>query len=140
MTETFVAAGQTAILLTTEIVSAYVSKNPVPVSGVPDLIRSVHASLVGLAASVPAEPAPELPTPAAIKKSVRPDALISFLDGRPYKTLKRHLTVNGMTPESYRARFGLPADYPMTAPSYSARRSELAKQLGLGVQHRQAAE
>ncbi|MGC5779510.1 MucR family transcriptional regulator [Methylobacterium sp. NFXW15] len=139
MTETFVAAGQTAILLTTEIVSAYVAKNPVPVSGVPDLIRSVHASLVGLAAPVPAEPAPELPTPAAIKKSVRPDALISFLDGRPYKTLKRHLTVNGMTPESYRARFGLPADYPMTAPSYSARRSELAKQLGLGVQHRQAA-
>ncbi|WP_449411430.1 MucR family transcriptional regulator [Methylobacterium komagatae] len=139
MTETFVAAEQTAILLTTEIVSAYVAKNPVPVSGVPDLIRSVHASLVGLAAPVSAEPAPELPTGAAIKKSVRPDALISFLDGRPYKTLKRHLTVNGMTPESYRARFGLPADYPMTAPSYSARRSELAKQLGLGVQHRQAA-
>ena len=140
MTETFVAAEQTAILLTSEIVSAYVARNPVPVSGAPDLIRSVHASLFGLAAPVPAEPAPKLPTAAEIKKSVRPDALISFLDGRPYKTLKRHLTVNGMTPESYRARFGLPADYPMTAPSYSARRSELAKQIGLGVQHRQAAE
>ncbi|WP_449409764.1 MucR family transcriptional regulator [Methylobacterium komagatae] len=100
------------------------------------LIRGVHASLVGLAAPVPAEPAPELPTAAELRKSVRPDALTSFHDGRPYKTLKRHPAVNGMAPERYRARFGLPADYPMTTPSYSTRRSELAKQRGLGVQHR----
>ncbi|MFC6790598.1 MucR family transcriptional regulator [Methylobacterium komagatae] len=127
--------------MTTDIVAAYVSKNHVAAGDVPGLVATVHAALAGLVGAAPA-PVEELPTltPAEIKKSIKPDGLISFIDGRPYKTLKRHLSSNGLNPDSYRARFGLPADYPMTAPSYSARRSELAKQLGLGVQHRQAAE
>jgi predicted transcriptional regulator len=79
------------------------------------------------------------PTPAQIRKSVTPDALISFIDGKPYKTLKRHLSRNGLTIEQYRERFGLPRDYPSTAASYSAQRSELARSLGLGQQRRKSA-
>ena len=117
-----------------EIVSAYVSNNPVRADDLPELIASVHAALTGLGKT--AEPAAgiEKPTPAQIKKSITPDALISFIDGKPYKTLKRHLTKHGLDLHSYRARYGLPADYPTTAASYSAQRSELARSLGLGRQ------
>ncbi|MCJ2109713.1 MucR family transcriptional regulator [Methylobacterium sp. E-025] len=85
----------------------------------------------------PAEPpGPEKPTAYQIRKSITPDAIISFLDGKPYKTLKRHLTVAGLTLEQYRARYGLPSDYPSTAASYSAQRSALAHSLGLGQMRR----
>jgi predicted transcriptional regulator len=81
----------------------------------------------------------EKPTPAQIRKSITPEALISFIDGKPYKTLKRHLTGNGMTIEEYRERYGLPRDYPSTAASYSEMRAALAKSFGLGQQRRKAA-
>jgi predicted transcriptional regulator len=118
--------------LTAQIVSAYVSKNAVQKSDLPDLIASVR-SAIGGGATVPAQPEPAVKaSPADIKKSVTPDALISFLDGKPYKTLKRHIGKHGLTVEQYRARFGLPVDYPLVAPNYSAKRSALAKSLGLG--------
>ena len=121
--------------LAADIVAAYVSNNPVRTADLPDLIRNVHAALNGLvtgAAQATEEVAPEKPTPAQIRKSVMPDGIISFLDGKSYKTLKRHLSSHGLDPHSYRQRYGLPADYPMVAPSYAAMRSELAKSIGLG--------
>jgi predicted transcriptional regulator len=122
------------IELTGEIVAAYVSRNHVAGSDLPALIASVHAAITGQAVGQPApkEEAVDRPTPAQIRKSVTPDALISFIDGTPYKTLKRHLTKHGFTPETYRERFGLPVDYPMVAASYSETRSNLARSLGLG--------
>lgn len=120
-----------------EIVAAYVSNNSVPVSELPNLIQSVHSTISGLAsgnvfgkAASTAEA--ERPTAALIRKSVTHDALISFIDGKPYKTLKRHLTGHGLTPHTYRERYGLPSDYPMVCPAYSEKRSSLAKSLGLG--------
>ncbi|MCJ2101499.1 MucR family transcriptional regulator [Methylobacterium sp. E-046] len=126
--------------LTADIVSAYVSNNSVRPADIAELIASTHTALTGLGQSVAnGTPAVEKPTPAQIRKSITPDALISFIDGKPYKTLKRHLTGNGLTIDEYRQRFGLPRDYPTTAASYSAQRSELAKSLGLGNQRRKAA-
>ena len=123
--------------LTTEIVAAYVGKNPIQASELPGLIRSVRDALRSdAAATAPAESEIEKPTPAQIKKSITPDALISFIDGRPYKTLRRHLTTHGLTPETYRQRYGLEPGYPMVSPNYSIQRSNLAKQLGLGQQRR----
>jgi predicted transcriptional regulator len=127
------------IELTADIVSAYVSNNSIPASELANLLASVHTAVSGLAAggtNKAAEDAVEKPTPAQIKKSITPDALISFEDGKPYKTLRRHLTLRGLTPEAYRAKHGLPADYPMTSASYSAQRSELARSLGLGQQRK----
>jgi predicted transcriptional regulator len=104
------------------------------------LIAGIYSALSGLGQGGASEaPAVEKLTPAQIRKSITPDALISFIDGRPYKTLKRHLSGNGMTIEQYRERYGLPRDYPSTAASYSAQRSALAKSLGLGNQRRKAA-
>ena len=122
-----------------EIVSAYVANNSVRADELPELIASVHAALTGLAKT--AEPAADIekPTPAQVRKSITPDALISFIDGKPYKTLKRHLTRHAMDFQGYRTRYGLPVDYPATAPNYSARRSELARALGLGQQRRKSA-
>ncbi|MCJ2009084.1 MucR family transcriptional regulator [Methylobacterium sp. J-092] len=128
------------IELAADLVAAYVSNNRVSVSELPGVIASVHAAMSGLANAAPAEPAgPEKPTPAQVRKSITPDALISFIDGKRYKTLKRHVTKAGLTIETYRARYGLPSDYPSTAASYSAQRSELARSLGLGQQRRKAA-
>ena len=127
-------------LLTAEIVAAYVSHNPLRPAGMPEVIASVHAALASLvpgaskATCETVEPA----TPAQIRRSITPDALISFVDGKPYKTLKRHLTGHGLDADSYRQRFGLLADYPMVAANYAALRSELAKQLGLGRAQRNA--
>ena len=121
--------------LTGDLVAAYVSNNPVRPADLPDLIRTVYAALNGLANGTAAA-APEVeiekPTAAQIRKSVTPDGIISFLDGKTYKTMKRHLGTHGLDPQSYRQRFGLPADYPMVSPDYAARRSELAKSIGLG--------
>lgn len=123
-----------------EIVAAYVSNNPVPVLELPSLIQSVHSAVAGLASggtlsTASADPV-EKPTPGEIRKSVRNDGIVSFIDGKAYKTLKRHLTAHGLEPRAYRERFGLPADYPMVAPNYAAARSQLAKQMGLGQQRR----
>lgn len=129
------------IALTAEIIAAYVSNNSVPVSELANLLSSVHAALENLAAigsATPSKSGVEKPTAAQIKKSITPDGLISFEDGKSYKTLRRHLTIRGLSPEAYREKWGLSRDYPMTAPSYSAQRSELAKSLGLGQLRRSA--
>ncbi|AWN47536.1 MucR family transcriptional regulator [Methylobacterium terrae] len=120
------------IELTSDIVGAYVSNNNVPVAELSGLIASVHATLSGLGQPVAAPIEDHKVTAAQIRKSITPDAITSFLDGKPYKSLKRHLTTRGMTPDEYRKKFGLGHDYPMVAASYAAQRSELAKSLGLG--------
>src|SRR4051812_48694412 len=109
--------------LAAEIVSAYVANNPVPVAELAALIGNVHTALNGLATGTAPTSAPaevEKATPSQIRKSITPDALISFIDGKPYKTLKRHLSAHGLDAYSYRARYGLPADYPMVATNYAA--------------------
>ncbi len=118
--------------LTADIVSAYVTNNEVVANELGSLISNVHAALGS--AGVPEEPPPpdHKVDKAAIRKSLSDDHLTSFIDGRKYKSLKRHLGVAGLTPDDYRAKFGLPKDYPMVAPAYSAQRSSLAKSLGLG--------
>lgn len=126
--------------LTAEIVSAYISNNPIPPAELPLLIAKVHQAVSGLAAAGSPDAAAggaagadiEKPSAAQIRKSIRDDGLISFIDGKAYKTLKRHLTAHGLDPRAYRERYSLPSDYPMTAPSYAAQRSALAKATGLG--------
>lgn len=121
--------------LTTEIVAAHVSNNTVAVDGLPSLIREVYGTLAGLGtAAAPVEK----PKPAVNpKKSVFPDYIVCLEDGKQLKMLKRHLkTAYDMTPEEYRERWGLPADYPMVAPNYAKRRSQLAKKIGLGTKPR----
>ncbi|KMO41242.1 MucR family transcriptional regulator [Methylobacterium variabile] len=120
------------ISLAADIVGAYVSNNNVRTADLPNLIASVHASLTGLGQPVAAPVEDHKVTPAQIRKSITPDHLFSFLDGKPYRSLKRHLTSNGLTPDEYRQKYGLPRDYPMVAANYAAQRSELAKSLGLG--------
>jgi predicted transcriptional regulator len=118
--------------LTADIVSAFVTNNAVAIGDLPKVIETVHAALISLG-NAKAEPRAEKPVPpVSIKKSITPDYLISLEDGRQYKSLKRHLSGRGLTPEQYRTKWGLPADYPMVAPSYAKQRSELAKALGLG--------
>lgn len=118
--------------LTAKIVASHVSNNPVPVGDLPQMISEVYKTLEVLDAPEP-PPAPK-PVPAvSIKKSVTPDFVICLEDGRKLKMLKRHLkTAYNMTPEEYRAKWGLPADYPMVAPNYAKRRQQLAKKIGLG--------
>src|SRR3569833_538853 len=130
-------AGKNYIDLTANIVSAYLSNNPTPASEIPSLIGQIHAALVRVstgrvdAPSEPAKPA------VSVKKSMTPDYLICLEDGKRFKSLKRHLrTQYSMTPEQYREKWGLPADYPMVAPNYAVARSQLAKQMGLGQQQR----
>lgn len=121
--------------LTADLVSAYVSNNPIPVQEVAALIASTYAAVAGLGKGAEVSTADVeavKPTPNVIKRSIGQDGLISFIDGKSYKTLKRHLTGHGLSPEQYRVKFGLPVDYPMVAPSYSAQRSQLAKAIGLG--------
>ena len=138
MDQNFEAQSDNHIELTVDIVAAYVSNNSLPAAGLADLIASVHGGLVGLRTpAAPAAPAEtEKPTAAQIRKSITPDGLVSFVDGKMYKTLKRHLTGAGLDPVSYRKQYGLPNDYPMVAASYAAARSALAKSFGLGQQRR----
>lgn len=123
--------------LVADIVSAYVSHNSVPATDLPALIATTHAAIAGLG-SEPQAPAEEKPAPAvSIKKSITPDFLVCLEDGKKFKSLKRHLrTAYDMSPEEYRARWGLPPDYPMVAPAYAEARSTLAKKMGLGQQRR----
>ncbi len=125
--------------LAADIVSSYVANNNLQVAELPALIASVHASLTALGRPAEAPVEETRATPAQIRKSVTPDHLMSFIDGKPYRSLKRHLTSQGMTPAEYRQKFGLPHDYPMVAASYAAQRSALAKSLGLGQRRRDAA-
>ena len=119
--------------MTSEVVAAYVAKNHLQPSELPTLIASVHAALDGLGQpEVQAVEPEKLVPPVSIKKSVTDQHLISMEDGKRYKSLKRHLGTRGLTPDQYRAKWGLPKDYPMVAPAYAAKRSELAKSLGLG--------
>jgi predicted transcriptional regulator len=121
------------VQLTADIVSAYVSNNKVESTDIGKLIEDVHVALKR-APHVNATPEPEPLVPAVpIRKSVTPDYIISLEDGRKFKSLKRHLAgTYGMTPDEYRAKWGLPRDYPMVAPNYAKARSDLAKKMGLG--------
>jgi predicted transcriptional regulator len=118
--------------ITADIISSYVANNSVHRNELPAVIASVHAALQGLVAPRPVEAEKPQP-PVSIRKSVTPDFLISLEDGKPYKSLKRHLTTLGLTPQAYREKWGLPLDYPMVAASYALKRSELAKSIGLGA-------
>lgn len=131
MTEHTEVPDENVVELTASVVSAYVSNNSISSFDLPGLIASVHASIRGLSAPAVQE-AEKLVPPVSIKKSVTPDYLISLEDGKRYKSLKRHLSGRGLTPAEYRAKWGLPQDYPMVAPNYAAQRSELAKSMGLG--------
>ncbi len=125
------------IELAADIVSAYVSNNSVPAADLPSLISEVYNALLRVGSNVAAAPA-EPPKPAiAVKRSVTNDFIICLEDGKKFKSLKRHLrTQYGLSPEDYREKWGLPADYPMVAPNYAKARSNLAKQMGLGQQRR----
>ena len=125
------------LTLAADIVSAYASRNQMPHGDLPDLIHSIHATLTGLASghehkgepTVEAPPAPAVPIDASVSK----DAIICLDCGKPFKTLKRHIsTEHGFSPLEYRARWGLSKDYPLVAPSYSKRRADTAKKIGLG--------
>jgi predicted transcriptional regulator len=119
--------------LTANVVAAYVSNNAIPLADLPSVIGEVHAALKGTLTPVQAdEKVPQKPV-VSIKKSVTPDYIICLEDGQRFKSLKRHLSTHyNMTPDEYRAKWKLPADYPMVAPNYAAARSALAKSMGLG--------
>lgn len=119
--------------MTTDVVSAYVSNNMLPATQISEVINTVHNSLATLNNAV-SEPEPEAPKPAVpVRKSVNPDYIICLEDGKKLKMLKRHLrSTYDMTPDEYRAKWGLPSDYPMVAPNYAAQRSAFAKKIGLG--------
>ena len=119
--------------LVSEIVASYVSNNPVPVSELPAMIRSVHATLGGLAGSLAIDAVTSQKPAVTVKKSVTPEYLICLEDGKKLKMLKRDLRSRyGLSPDQYRTKWGLPADYPMVASNYAAQRSEFAKKIGLG--------
>ncbi|EXL10088.1 MucR family transcriptional regulator [Aquamicrobium defluvii] len=125
----------TLIELTADVVAAYVSNNPVPASELPNLIADIHAALGRVGGSVSPEPQPVDKQKPAVspKKSVHDDYIVCLEDGKKFKSLKRHLMTHyGLTPEQYREKWGLDANYPMVAPSYAAARSQLAKKMGLG--------
>ncbi|WP_235984501.1 MucR family transcriptional regulator [Mesorhizobium neociceri] len=132
MSDQNVAPTADLVGLTADIVSAYVSQNPLPVAGLPDLIASIHSSLSNL--GQPSGTAQPTQDPAINpKRSVTPDYIICLEDGKRFKSLKRHLAVHyGLTPDEYREKWGLKQDYPMVAPNYAAQRSTLAKAAGLG--------
>ena len=126
------------IELAADIVSAYVSNNSIAASDLPGLINDVHSALLRVTGGQPAPAPSDGPKPAvALKKSVTSDYIVCLEDGKKFKSLKRHLrTQYNMSPEEYRDKWGLPADYPMVAPNYARARSQLAKQMGLGQQRR----
>ncbi len=130
MSESF--TNEDLLAFTTEIVSAHISNNEVPAADLPKLIQEVYRALAGV--TVPEPEAEQLQPAVPVKKSVFPDYIVCLEDGKKLKMLKRHLkTAYNMTPEEYRARWNLSADYPMVAPNYAERRSGLAKKIGLGM-------
>ncbi|MGC2779048.1 MAG: MucR family transcriptional regulator [Bradyrhizobium sp.] len=125
------------IELTADIVSAYVSNNTVSAGEIPGLINQVHSALIRVSGGQTEAPAEPLKPAVSVKKSITPEHIVCLEDGKKFKSLKRHLrTQYNMTPEQYREKWALPADYPMVAPNYAAARSQLAKQMGLGQQRR----
>jgi predicted transcriptional regulator len=127
---------ETLITLTADIVAAHVSNNSVAVSDLPVLIQNVHGALTGLGRVV-AEPEVKQEPAVSIRSSVKPDFIVCLEDGKKLKMLKRHLMTHyQMTPEQYRAKWNLPADYPMVAPNYAEQRRTLAKKIGLGTKRR----
>ncbi len=127
---------ETLITLTADIVAAHVSNNSVAVSDLPVLIQNVHGALTGLGHAV-AEPEVKQEPAVSIRSSVKPDFIVCLEDGKKLKMLKRHLMTHyQMTPEQYRAKWNLPADYPMVAPNYAEQRRTLAKKIGLGTKRR----
>jgi len=127
---------ETLITLTADIVSAHVSNNSVAVSDLPALIENVHNALSGLG-DTPAEPEVKQEPAVSIRSSVKPDYVVCLEDGKKLKMLKRHLMTHyQMTPDEYRRKWNLPADYPMVAPNYAEQRRSLAKKIGLGTKRR----
>ena len=123
---------ETLVTLTADIVAAHVSNNSVAISDIPLIIRSVHDALAGLGPKAEPEPEPQQPA-VSIRASVKPDYIVCLEDGKKLKMLRRHLMTHyNLTPEQYRQRWNLPADYPMVAPNYAEKRRELAKKIGLG--------
>jgi predicted transcriptional regulator len=130
------ARDEVLVTLTADIVAAHVSNNSVAVSDLPVLIQNVYGALAGLQQEAPVvQPKPE---PAvSIRSSIKPDFIVCLEDGKKLKMLKRHLMTHyQMTPDDYRAKWGLPADYPMVAPNYAEQRRTLAKKIGLGTSRR----
>lgn len=124
---------ETLITLTSDIVAAHVSNNSVAVSDLPLLINNVHEALAGLTGSKEPEVEPRPDPAVSIRASIKPDYIVCLEDGKKLKMLKRHLMTHyNMTPDDYRARWGLASDYPMVAPNYAEKRRELAKKIGLG--------
>ena len=134
--ETESAQNELLITLTSDIVAAHVSNNSVAVSDVSTMIQNVHAALAAL--NEPVETPEARPEPAvSVRASIKPDYIVCLEDGKKLKMLKRHLMTHyQMTPEDYRAKWGLPADYPMVAPNYAEQRRSLAKKIGLGTKRR----
>lgn len=129
---------ETLITLTADIVAAHVSNNSVAVSDLPVLIANVHNALTGLGGKAP-EPEVKQEPAVSIRASVKPDYIVCLEDGKKLKMLKRHLMTHyQMTPEQYRTKWNLPADYPMVAPNYAEQRRSLAKKIGLGTKRRRA--
>ncbi len=129
-----------SVELTAEVVAAYISNNPLPRNDLPDLILAVHSAVERLGKDLKTE-LPHAETKLAAvpaRKSVTPDYLICLEDGRRFKSLRRHLKLLGLTPEQYREKWKLPADYPMVAPNYAAQRSAMAIKIGLGQKRRTA--
>jgi predicted transcriptional regulator len=126
------SASPDKVSLAADIVASYVSRNSVTPGGLPALIESVHSALTNLGAVEPVHQAEPLVPAVSIRKSITPGFLICLDDGKKLKTLKRHLTILGMTPDQYRTKWSLPKDYPMVAPDYAVTRSALAKKMGLG--------
>ncbi|MBQ1498436.1 MAG: MucR family transcriptional regulator [Sphingomonas sp.] len=134
--ETQAEIDETLVTLTADIVAAHVSNNSVSVSDLPTLIQNVHGALSGLG-RVAAEPEVKQEPAVSIRASVKPDYIVCLEDGKKLKMLKRHLMTHyQMTPEQYRAKWNLPADYPMVAPNYAEQRRSLAKKIGLGTKRR----
>lgn len=116
-----------------DIVAAYVSNNPIPVSEIPGMIKSIHLTLGGLGSGAAGEAVTTQKPAVTVKKSITPEYIICLEDGKKLKMLKRYLRSRyGLSPEDYRTKWGLAADYPMVAPNYAAQRSEFAKKIGLG--------
>jgi predicted transcriptional regulator len=129
---------ETLITLTADIVSAHVSNNSVSLNDLPNLIQNVHAALAGLGGKTE-EPEVKQQPAVSVRASVKPDYIVCLEDGKKLKMLKRHLMTHyNMTPDEYRQKWGLPADYPMVAPNYAEQRRSLAKKIGLGTSRRQA--
>jgi predicted transcriptional regulator len=125
--------GNELLKLASDIVAAYVSNNPVPIGELPGMIKSVHATLGSLAGGGTGEIATSQKPAVTVKKSITPEFLICLEDGKKLKMLKRYLRSRyGLSPDQYRTKWGLPADYPMVASNYAAQRSEFAKKIGLG--------